>query len=459
MSSFRRVRSARAASLSLAALGAVRQHLRRAAVAEVSGRVRLAVGTVSRRSRGRFSDHASAALPVRFEPVPYSTDPDQLRDDDIVCPAHLGDDDYLRQTVTAWIGNGVGLEPCTICGAPGWSVDGILPEIAGGVTKFYENAADSGMLFEDGDFVGSTENTEDALADVGIDGEHPLARAAAEYLGEGPWVPHDHEWPSEYSLLSNAWRAFVSHVSHHSRFLFEVTKTTGWEGLRDELGTLDFLRSLLDEVSKQPVQEFSTDAVLYRARSVSDGERHPNAAADYAPPPARMATQGRMNPAGISYFYGALDPDTAAVEVYAPDSYAAVLDFRPLRTLRLVNLTAVTLPSPFDRGFSADEHHRRLFMHGFVGDISRPIVRDLRIHQEYVPTQAVTEYIRFRSASPVDGVMFKSARAPGTNVVVFANHDECLGRGARPTMTPGATVQLFAYDSPAVSLASTRTLE
>ena len=36
------------------------------------------------------------------------------------------------------------------------------------------------------------------------------------------------------------------------------------------------------------------------------------------------------------------------------------------------------------------------FLHDFSKEVSRPIERDDRIHIEYLPTQAFTEYIRYR---------------------------------------------------------------
>lgn len=390
--------------------------------------------------------------------MPYADDPDQLTDLDYVCGRHLGADSYLEQLVNNLVGDGEGLEPCALCSNPGWDVDGILPTIVRGVTKFYERAADSGMMFEDGDFVGHTSTTEEVLDDVGIEFDHPLRRASIDRLGDDAWVSHDHDWPSEYRLLTQAWQAFSDHVKHHSRFLFRVTPTTSYVGMRDQLGTSDFLADLGSEIDDQPRHVIDASTELYRARSYLEGSSWPAKVADYSAPPREMASQGRMNPAGIAFFYGALDPATAAAEVHAPDSLAAVATFNPLRPLTLVDLTAVTLPSPFDDRVEASTHHRRLFMHGFVAEISKPIVRDNRVHYEYVPTQAVTEYIRYRSSPPPDGIMFSSARAHGTNVVIFADHEGCLGAGQQPTLTGQASVQLFRYDPPSVTATVRRSL-
>ena len=69
------------------------------------------------------------------------------------------------------------------------------------------------------------------------------------------------------------------------------------------------------------------------------------------------------------------------------------------------------------------------FLHDFSKEVSRPIERDDRIHIEYLPTQAFTEYIRYRfkddNGAPLDGIMFNSSILnAGKNVVLFCNKEE-----------------------------------
>jgi len=266
-------------------------------------------------------------------------------------------------------------------------------------------------------------------------------------------------WPSDQALMRGAWKAFSDHVMHRSRFLFELLQTQNTWGRTDELGTDDFLMYLGDAIAKQPVREFGLDSDFFRARAVREDHDPPDSANSYTSPPSHVAAQGRMNPAGIAYFYGALELRTAAIEVYSPDSYAAIATFTPVRALRLVDLTGVSVPSPFDPEVELTEHEHRLFLIGFVRDISRSIIRDERIHQEYVPTQAVTEYIRYRSEPPVDGIVFNSARVDGTNVVIFADQEQCLGRGKDPMLVPGDSIRRVEYVAPATTEGKPGTLK
>jgi hypothetical protein len=57
------------------------------------------------------------------------------------------------------------------------------------------------------------------------------------------------------------------------------------------------------------------------------------------PPPSSKTKAGRMNPAGIAFFYGANDPDVALSEVRPiVGSSVLVARFEILRPMRILNL-------------------------------------------------------------------------------------------------------------------------
>lgn len=101
-----------------------------------------------------------------------------------------------------------------------------------------------------------------------------------------------------------------------------------------------------------------------------------------------------MNPRGISMFYGALDAETAAFEVYDGTHQAHVAEFETLERIKIVNLTSLPcLPSIYDLEHCS-RYRRLLFLADFARDIARPIGRDEWRDLEYVPSQAVCEYLR-----------------------------------------------------------------
>lgn len=142
------------------------------------------------------------------------------------------------------------------------------------------------------------------------------------------------------------------------------------------------------------------------------------------PPPSRLARAGRMNAAGISVFYGAIERDTCIAEARAPvGSYVVLGRFeiiKPLRVLDLDVLTKVmTGGSWFEPGFTT-RSNRAAFLRDLVEEISRPIMpRDEEF--EYLPTQVVSEYLASCVEPGFDGIIFHSAQTAreGRNIVLF----------------------------------------
>lgn len=69
------------------------------------------------------------------------------------------------------------------------------------------------------------------------------------------------------------------------------------------------------------------------------------------------------------------------------------------------------------------------FLRNFARDIVKSIKRDGREHIEYVPTQILTEYLRwvFRDASkqPIDGLNFCSSRHDSAKAfALFCENDQ-----------------------------------
>jgi hypothetical protein len=141
-----------------------------------------------------------------------------------------------------------------------------------------------------------------------------------------------------------------------------------------------------------------------------------------------------MSAAGIPVFYGALDKQTAGLEVESADPNRPVCtigEFETLRPVRVLDLghqiQGVSLFDPQKR------HQRpvRAFLRQFRKSISRPIEKDDRIHIEYVPTQVVAEYFRHIFTDPkgahLDGILYPSTkRVDGICCVLFMAATDCV---------------------------------
>jgi RES domain-containing protein len=151
---------------------------------------------------------------------------------------------------------------------------------------------------------------------------------------------------------------------------------------------------------------------------------------DIGPPPIELATAGRMNPAGISYFYAGLEKNTALAEVLGRPPCRAVMGrFNPTKDLLVLDLTNLSgMPSIFDAA-QAELREGLIFMRGFVAAISAPVSKNGSEHIDYVPSQIVCEYFskvfKTKNGQRIDGIIYPSAIKPGgKNIVLFPPRDE-----------------------------------
>ena len=143
-------------------------------------------------------------------------------------------------------------------------------------------------------------------------------------------------------------------------------------------------------------------------------------------PPSLFAPAGRMNARGISVFYGSSEPEVAVAEVRAPvGSRVAIAEFKVIRALRLLDLTALrevgSKGSVFDPEYSG-RLERESFLRSLSHRITRPVMPDDEIF-EYLPTQAVADFLATETTIRLDGVLFPSVQVTAGekawNVVLF----------------------------------------
>ena len=142
-------------------------------------------------------------------------------------------------------------------------------------------------------------------------------------------------------------------------------------------------------------------------------------------PPSRLAVRGRMNPQWISMFYGALDPDTCVAEIAPPVGSTAVIGaFAIVRKLRLLDLQALQELFVAEASLFDPEFHRlrdkSLFLKRLVDIMSQPVLPNDEDYN-YLPTQAVAEYLSQEIQLNLDGLIYPSSQrgGRGENVVLF----------------------------------------
>jgi len=148
---------------------------------------------------------------------------------------------------------------------------------------------------------------------------------------------------------------------------------------------------------------------IYRARVMPlerELDAEPLAAEDMVPPPPTLALAGRLNPLGVPYFYGALEPETAMAEA-RPWRRARISVARFLSTteLALADLTG---------DFTTPEPGSQVKWLSFM--LARPVHRDDA--EAYLASQRVAQECR---AAGLSGVLYDSSLKPGgVNVALFA---------------------------------------
>jgi hypothetical protein len=236
-------------------------------------------------------------------------------------------------------------------------------------------------------------------------------------------MPGDEEW-------EEGWRLFEKTIKTEARF-FSRTAAAQLGELFDtinEMRTRD-RRPLI--VDAGPGTEYSQ---LYRARPFQNDGKLEKALIrpdkELGAPPSHLANSGRMNARGISVFYGATSVKTALAEVRPPvGSQVAVAKFDIIRPLKLLDLTALgdvhETGSIFDPGY-AYRLGRMMFLKKLSSRMARPVMPDDQ-ESEYLPTQAIADYLATEGKVPLDGIIFPSVQVNGTglNVVLFHKAARC----------------------------------
>jgi hypothetical protein len=359
---------------------------------------------------------------------------------DFVCHGCIGDA-YLKAKIKSESER----HECMICGKQkgAMSFDELCDRIHKIIEAEFRSTAsepDSWAMYKDGEieWVRKGEPVDSILYEI-LECDQPLIEALKERLSDlhysfddaasGEENPYGDDVRYE-SCMSHGekyydvWSLFQTEIRTRARFFSRTA-----ESLLDSIfGELNRFRTHKRELIRDAGPGTATQWIFRARRAFTNQEiarivEHP--ARELGPPPSRSTDSGRMNPKWISMFYGALDPDTCVAEIRAPVGSAAVIGkFQIIRPLRLLDLGAfqhlfVDRASYFDPDFRGLSD-RAEFLKRLVGIMSRPVMPNEEDFQ-YLPTQAVAEYLSEKIEPKLDGLIFPSSQrdGEGENVVVF----------------------------------------
>lgn len=211
---------------------------------------------------------------------------------------------------------------------------------------------------------------------------------------------------------------FSPSVAYHSEALAR------WETLRDELMWKNryFLDEVLDTdrlrelLGHLPADDMPT--TWYRARILDREQAF--VIGEMGAPPARKATHGRANPAGIPYLYLGSLPTTAVAEVRPhTGEVACVADFTVPPRLNAVDLRNPRgLVSPFllaDARAIGQLRADIAFLERLGDELTRPVLPS-GAAIDYIPSQYLCEFIK---KVGYDGVVYRSSVSEGINLALF----------------------------------------
>lgn len=253
--------------------------------------------------------------------------------------------------------------------------------------------------------------------------------------GEDNWYDETSNYtieiPKDYSHHEK-WSDFSNSVRHRRRFLNTQASTL----LEELIGPV--LREEWPHNTSAIISISAEDNFyLYRARQANTSNTKKSILAsprkELGAPPPSLNMAGRMNPAGITVFYGCLDPLTTLAEIRVPVGGRAIIGkFQVIRTIRLLDLTKLDTSNAYLSYFEdsyVQKHGYKNFLRKFHSIIKKPVIPGEEA-LEYLPTQFLAEFLATHQAPPIDGLVFGSSQQSSNskNIVLFAN--SCLVEGA-----------------------------
>lgn len=352
--------------------------------------------------------------------------------DKFVCPSCIGDED-LGTFIRA---NG-DIDECSYCDSRRSKVvrfDELMGFVLECVSQEYGDPNELCVGWEKG-WVGKVIDTYDLLDELDIPFESmELRDDFLSSLSDREWCEIDFYQLSPALALSFGWKEFVNAVKHKSRYVFyRVSDESDFRG-HEEIPPNYFLDALCGVIESLGLyRTLKTGTKISRVRIHEKSEKFIKAA-ELGPPPTKYAVYpNRMSPSGIPMFYGAFSKKTAIAETYDKSDTKKIGTIGTFETTKELTLVDLCKLPPYKGIFSRagrKYRHGLSFLFEFLQDFTAPISKDGKEHIDYVPTQVVSEHLRYihrtNLGKNIDGIIYPSSKNDGKKaIVIFCGSENC----------------------------------
>ncbi|ENW94406.1 HEPN-associated N-terminal domain-containing protein [Acinetobacter dispersus] len=308
------------------------------------------------------------------------------------------------------------------------SYEVIMQHIYKTIFLYYKDAQETNMPYVEKSWLNDQVDIEDIFLDFDPGWCEQLSDDLKSSADPNWYLIHhvDSDWIAlaEHEIFAYGWNKFKEQVLYKTRYLFlNQTESYGSEDIP--------VSSMLNELAQlcrdlNLIKEIPKDTEVFRVRSHCDNKSFTQFS-DMGVPPRGIASAGRMNPAGISYFYVAYDEVTAISEVITNQEYWSIAKFKLKENIQVIDFSNIPkVPSEFDIK-AISEREKLLFLHNFVNDLSKPVEKDGREHVDYVPTQIVSEFFRYVFLPTIKGLKYNSIKnVGGLNIAFFESDNDEL---------------------------------
>ncbi|MNS80276.1 RES domain protein [compost metagenome] len=251
--------------------------------------------------------------------------------------------------------------------------------------------------------------------------------------GEGPFYSDDASYELDQERMHQhgmMWASLCRRLVHGQRFFNQTAR----QRMEQIFAGIHRQRDGEGRPAVYMIEPGDPQSRFFRARMADDYDVrrriHQAPARELGPPPPRRRTSGRLNPSGIAAFYGAFDRQTCHAELRpAVGSIVVSAQFALTSPICVLDTTRFAAPErhhdPFHK-HALEQSGQWQFMRNFMDEIAKPILPSDE-HLDYVPTQAVAEYLahhhtfELRSAHRrIDAIIFQSAQTGrGKNIALL----------------------------------------